>query len=468
MASRGGGSGALIATIVITIILTVTLFITTVIYYSKFSAASEDLAAMSADVRKYIADDERQRTEFQQVLAEAQSPETRQANNGRERTAMAHLYAVNRDLVQLLTASPRDDLSSVRQKIEALNVPASAGLVRAVQDQKTEIDNLNRRIATLEGDAARARQDQQNEVKRVGELQSRQQDTVARLTDQIETYKGEIDSLRSRVNQLGSAYEQSRGQIEADYQARIAGIQGELDNASAENLRLTEEIRKARAGLDRVGLGKNEEALVDGIISAVSGNANEVTINLGWKDKVRLGMSFAVYNTASSIAPNKDTGEYSRGKASVEVIRVGERTSTARVISGDRGNPIIAGDVIANAAYDPRKVYKFVVFGLFDADGDGFATEGEMGTVVAMLNDWGGQVSAELGGDIDFLILGQKPFDPPPPPIDARREVIEEYQRNKQARIRYEELYNEAVKISIPLLNENRLRTLIGKPGDMR
>ena len=468
MASRGGGSGALIATIVITIILTVTLFITTVIYYSKFSAASEDLAAMSADVRKYIADDERQRTEFQQVLAEAQSPETRQANNGRERTAMAHLYAVNRDLVQLLTASPRDDLSSVRQKIAALNVPASAGLVRAVQDQKTEIDNLNRRIATLEGDAARARQDQQNEVKRVGELQSRQQDTVSRLTDQIETYKGEIDSLRSRVNQLGSAYEQSRGQIEADYQARIAAIQGELDNASAENLRLTEEIRKARAGLDRVGLGKNEEALVDGIISAVSGNANEVTINLGWKDKVRLGMSFAVYNAASSIAPNKETGEYSRGKASVEVIRVGERTSTARVISGDRGNPIIAGDVIANAAYDPRKVYKFVVFGLFDVDGDGYATEGEMGTVVAMLNDWGGQVSTELGGEIDFLILGQKPFDPPPPPIDARREIIEEYQRNKQARIRYEELYDEAVKISIPLLNENRLRTLIGKPGDMR
>ena len=36
---------------------------------------------------------------------------------------------------------------------------------------------------------------------------------------------------------------------------------------------------------------------------------------------------------------------------------------------------MVSGDVIANAVYDPKKSYRFVVFGAFDTDGDGVATQ---------------------------------------------------------------------------------------------
>jgi hypothetical protein len=82
---------------------------------------------------------------------------------------------------------------------------------------------------------------------------------------------------------------------------------------------------------------------------------------------------------------------------------------------------------------------------------------------VAIIERWGGEVIEEITGDLDFLVLGRKPNEPLQPAPNAPRAVYDEYLRQQNRVERYEQLFDEATASSIPVLNENRLRTLIGE-----
>ena len=201
---------------------------------------------------------------------------------------------------------------------------------------------------------------------------------------------------------------------------------------------------------------------MDGEVAAVEPGGDLVVITLGSKDKLVIGMVFSVYGNASSIRPTA-SGEYLPGKAVIEVIGINETSARCRVINASRGNPVVIGDVIANPVYDPSKVYNFVVFGNFDVDNDGIATPYERDALVAIINRWGGKVIDDISGDLDFLVLGRRPEEPLQPAPNAPRVVYDEYLRLKSRVDRYQTLFDEASASSIPVLNENRLRTLIGE-----
>ena len=164
--------------------------------------------------------------------------------------------------------------------------------------------------------------------------------------------------------------------------------------------------------------GADEAALVDGTVIGANGSDRQAFISIGDKQKVVLGMTFSVYSDKTQIRPDAD-GNYPRGKATLEVINVGESSSTCRITSEARGNPVVKGDVIANPIYDPNKTYKFVVFGNFDANRDGTATALERREINAMIESWGGKVVDDLTGDVDFLVLGERPILPPRPSAES-------------------------------------------------
>ena len=60
-------------------------------------------------------------------------------------------------------------------------------------------------------------------------------------------------------------------------------------------------------------------------------------------------------------------------------------------------------------------------------------------------------------------MLGSKPVLPPKPTPDQPIEVMQEYIRQDKVVQRYDALYKQAISSSVPILNENRLYTLIGK-----
>jgi hypothetical protein len=205
--------------------------------------------------------------------------------------------------------------------------------------------------------------------------------------------------------------------------------------------------------------------LVDGKIVDAPGSSDEVFIDRGKKDRIVLGMTFEVYGSSSQLgAVNPQTGEVARGKASLQVTKVSDTTSTCKITRSIPGNPIIKGDVIANAIYDPMYKFKFLVHGKFDVDGDGRATEQEAEYLRSLVIEWGGTVVTgdELPGDLDFLVLGLEPPIPPPPPDDAAAVVYTDYMNKRQANDKYNQLFRQAREAQIPVLNANRFFILTG------
>jgi hypothetical protein len=173
-------------------------------------------------------------------------------------------------------------------------------------------------------------------------------------------------------------------------------------------------------------------------------------------------MTFEVFDDAVAISASAESG--SRGKASVQVVKVGETTSTCRVLRGSASRPIVKDDVLANAVFNPDYKFKFLVHGKFDANGDGKATSGEADYVKSRIVDWGGELvdGDTLTGDLDFLVLGVEPPMPVALAGDATEAQTMAYTDQRAARELYTSLFRTASDAQIPILNWTRFEALTG------
>ena len=173
-------------------------------------------------------------------------------------------------------------------------------------------------------------------------------------------------------------------------------------------------------------------------------------------------MTFEVFDDAAAIMAAADSE--SRGKASVQVIKVGESTSTCRIVRGSPSRPVLRDDVLANAVFNPDYRFKFMVHGKFDANGDGRATDAEADYLRSRVVECGGEiVEAEtLAGDIDFLVLCSQPPMPAPLPSDATEAQTLSYTEQRAARELYDSLFRNASDAQIPVLNWTRFEALTG------
>ena len=151
-------------------------------------------------------------------------------------------------------------------------------------------------------------------------------------------------------------------------------------------------------------------------------------------------MTFEVFDNDGGVIVD-ETGNL-RGKATIEVIRMSEQSSLARVVRLERRRSVDEGDLIANVIYDPNISYRFHVFGEFDIDNTGQVTTTDRRRVETMVTQWGGQLARTLGYNTDFLVLGQAPSAPRPLPehvIDPM--VIERHEALKRKFETYQNLF---------------------------
>ena len=152
-----------------------------------------------------------------------------------------------------------------------------------------------------------------------------------------------------------------------------------------------------------------------------------------------------------------------RGKATIEVMSVGENSATCRIVRQERGRPILEGDLIANIVYDPNVTYRFFVFGDFDLNNTGQSTKTDKQVVERMITEWGGKLGDSLSYDTDFLVLGPEPKKPEELPADVVDFVKRSaYAEAKKEYDRYQDLLKDARSLSIPVLNQNRFLSLVG------
>jgi len=455
MAARTGASVGVAVTITVLGAFALGFFVTTMVFYGQAQRASGDLAAANDNYKQFVSPEQREHAVIRAILEEARSDGNK--------TVVEYLAGNRSELLASVTGDTSTSMTQYRDQLNLLPDISEGSLLDLVDKKNKDITTLTSRLDESESQRRAAQEAAEFEANRVAAIESEFNDTAADMEARLNEYSTRVVYLEDTLAQIEGRYTDRIDETIADSTESIDTIQTSLDDATRDNNLLRDLVARLR------GQGKstrlqplNEAELIDGRIDQVIASDSEVLLSIGRKQKAVLGMTFAVYDNATEIRVNKDTGTYPAGKAVIEIIEVENDFSRARIISSSQGNPIIRGNVIANAVYDPSKTYKFVVDGLFDVDGDGIATTYETDELEALIEQWGGKLEDEVVGDIDFVVLGEKPILPPPPGPGAPIATMQEYVRLQREIQRYDDLLVRAEDASIPLLNANRLQTLIG------
>lgn len=456
MASRSSTSVGAWVAITILSVVSLVLFIFTVALYGQLNTARAETEEAESELADFVRDAERDRA-FR-ARDEAQQ---------RGESVFAYLDGRLSTTMRLVTGSESGTVDTIRERRrglpEALQVREDEPLLRILERIGGNLREAERRAdeATEGREALQARFDELRDS--YEQAQQEAERARERLAQVIEDYRTNVSDHVGRLGQQEQRMTSRVEEVRADKQARVAELQAEISEINEQNLVLQNQVQVLRGERrDDLVRPDDEYALVDGEVVGVDAAAGRVTINRGRRHNMVLGMTFSVYSDASAIRPD-DQGEYPAGKAAIEVISIQENTATARIVRETRGDPVVRGDVIANAIYDPYKTYRFVVFGTFDANRDGRFTQRGRNEIISMIREWGGEVTDDLTGDVDFLILGRRPAVPPRPSPTAPVEIQQEWIRLDRRAERYDELFERAQSVSIPVLNQNRLFTFIGR-----
>ena len=457
MASRGSLSLGMGITVGLCGVAAAGFFVTTLVFYGQMQESKRKLEQYQVDTKELVKDTERNSEAVRLMIEEAKKAQGK--------SLVGYMQEGLSNLSEKISGARGDTIGTLTGKVSRALGEAGGNLLTVLSERDAKVASLEREKADADNARKQALAQLQEASDRIKRLQESQQTTVAALNTDVGTY-------RRNAEDYGQAVDKAR----ADIQAQITKIKDEAEKEKVEiNNQLTKsrdellvaqaKIRELQRGRSRDSVRPTDEfALVDGsVIDLDNVDDRLVVISRGKADKLVIGMTFEVYGDAQLIKPDSRTGEYPRGKATVEVTKLDEKTAFARIVRNPRGNPVAKGDVIANPVYDPSKQYTFLVFGNFDPDRTGRSTEDGQGIVRAMIEGWGGKLSDQLSGDTDFLILGARPTLPPRPPADAPAPVVQEFIRAQRQVREYDRLVEQAAATSIPILNENRLNTLLGK-----
>lgn len=454
MAAKTGLGVGVGVTLTVSIVLFVASAVLAAVFYSQKSDAQRQRAQLADEVKDFVADAERNRDEIRTLVEEARK---------KNQSAVAFLGESLKTVGEKTLGTKGRTPSQLIEELTKL-AGTSPSVSAALTEARGQVKLLEERAAQADAARQAALTDLQNQVSLVEKQKQDYDAGVASLKGEIGTYKDQADGYREDLNkargEMAAAIDRAKREAEdreAELNNRIAKLQEELQIVRGQLARLQQD-----RGKDIIR-PTDEFALVDAEVIGLDPVTGNVFLNRGRKDKLVLGMSFEVFGEAAAIRPDDRTGEYNRGKASVEIVSIDEDSATARVTRTVRGNPVVRGDVLANAVYDPNKTYTFLVVGNFDVNGDQRFTREEQTDIKAQIREWGGRTVDSLQGDVDFVILGQSPILPPAPPTDAPVPVVQAYLRERAVVQEYERIQQAAVASSIPILNQNRLATLTGR-----
>ena len=409
MATRPAGSGVLV-TLVTFVLATVAFLVLAVVFYSQMMSATEMSNKSKTDIKNL-------RTE----LEAAKKPND-------EALALHKQTASERDTLKVTVSQQENAIQGTAKTIDELNAQL-AGVRKSLADATTE------RQAAIEA----AKKD------------------IAPLTGATTDYSKSIEEVQKITHD-------SKDDVERNYRARIDEMQLNIDGLGKERDTLRSRLEQAEKKLSEFEVKPEDpSSLVDGHVIEIGGPDATVYLDIGRKHRVVPGMTFEVFTTADQVQNNKE-GKL-RGKASVQVLRVTEDTSTARVTRSSANQPINRNDVLINAVYSPTYTYRMMVYGKFDVNNDGKASTGEASVIRNRIQEWGGKVidSEKVTGDLDFVVIGNPPPEPLPLSSSAGDIEVQAYTQAKNDYDTYNRIMKEATEAKIPVLNWNRFQVLTGQ-----
>ncbi|MBT4523303.1 MAG: hypothetical protein HOI88_06195 [Phycisphaerae bacterium] len=455
MAIRSGAGTGVIVSLVVFVLTTVFLLVLSIVFYVENREQLEHVQRAEVALNEYATSIERAGDSLQQVVAQSKS--SNQSVSGYFKSELSERN-------KWLSGNPEVTLADL-QSLYGPNINANnpiSLLVKSLQSQvKLRDQELKSTIAGLASAQTRITA-LEDEIKSQADTNTSE---VQLVKSEWKDVHAESEIFSTEANAFFAGREQRLEDVRDENIARIQLLSQDVTNARTENLRLESTIADLRDKFDTDRMNTIDPALlVDGTVLEV-GTGSEVFIDRGSNDRIVLGMRFDIYDSSSQLRANSD-GEFPRGKASIEIVKVGKTTSTAKIIRSSSSQPIVRDNIIVNPIYDPSYKYSFLVHGNYDADGDGNADASNK-FIVDLIQNWGGVIVEDEGslpGDLDFLVLGIAPKKPiHRPGKNATIAMYDDYARQQRAYKEYNELLEQAQSAKIPVLTSNRLYILTGQ-----
>ena len=457
MAARSGSGIGVVVSLVVFMICTVCLLVLTIAFYAGKSKAIQDGDKATADLAKFVTREQRNRDQIKAIESKV--------NPARGESVVGALRQEYEQFMAYVSGNSADSLEQVQNQLKKYGVAEDATVRAALQklstdlkERATELESKNTQLAARESEIA-------DKDKRLQKMQADHQAALEAASAKINQYEAAAEEYREQLDKVKGEYQGNLDRLEQRYKGDITRLENEKDSLFQERVVLKARLDELQSVLSANRLkAKNPATLVDGTIVDTTGR-DDVFINRGARDRIVLGMTFEVYDSAAALQQvDPVTGDQPRGKASVQVTEVRPATSKCKITRAVPGRPVVRNDVVANAVYDPNYVFKFLVHGKFDVDADGVPTEEEAEFIRSEIVKWHGQVVVgdELPGDLDFLVLGVEPPRPLSPRPGANDLELEAWVQKRQAYEKYTELFKHASEAQIPVLNANRFFILIG------
>jgi hypothetical protein len=456
MATRSASTGVLV-TLVIFVMLTIALLVVSILQWSQVKSLAADL------------DKERTRTRPIGTSAELETDDVGRLKQGAmaaSKNLVPYLVDLNQQLSGQLTGDRTKvlDDKSLADALRDLGIEEGgsvkarmASLKSDAESSASELKSLKQRMDQVKAQVEAASAAAAKAGTQDSEMLAKATQTLAELSSAAEAYRSDSATLQQS---MASAQQEFGRQVSELTDERNATV----ESLKADSANLQTQLDQAQRRLSQFDSGiQNPALLVDGRIVDTNGADGLIFIDLGKQQRLQPGTTFEVFESVEQIRNSDEKS--ARGKASIQVMRVGDLTSTARVIRRAKSaRPVMRGDLLANAVYSPNHRYRFLVHGKFDTDGDNTVSLDETAVIVQRIKDWGGTVSDEdrVTGDLDFVVIGDRPAEPPILSPSAEPAEVAAYQDAKAARDLYEKILEDATRARIPVLNWNRFQSLTG------
>ena len=226
------------------------------------------------------------------------------------------------------------------------------------------------------------------------------------LDERQKTFTADRDKIKAQLADEVRKFEDRKKKFDDDI-AKSSKDLGDTENT----------LRETRGDLGKlVTKLKDQEIsteMTDGKVTWVNQGARMVWLNLGSDDGLRRQITFTVI-ASDEINPVK-----AEKKGTVEVVRILDgHLAEARIMDDDPSKPIMPGDQLFSAAWQPGHAEHFALVGLMDLDKDGVS---DLDKVKDLITVNGGIVDAELKDDgtrvgqmtVDthYLVQGEKPTE---------------------------------------------------------
>ena len=454
MAIRSGAGTGVIVSLVVFVLATVFLLVLSIVFYVGNREQIETVRNAESMLQVYATSRERSDDYVIKFVALADA-----ANQSVTGYLNDQLEQRNR----MLTGNPSETIERLQIQFSG-NVSESSPLVLTLTNLQSQIKSVKQELdARVEELASSHETIQSLNDQLVSQAQSKEAE-VQRVKVEWQDVQDGADSLNVKSDDEFDRRKNYLDEVREENIERMQDAEERVEELIGERAQLLSTIDDLRSKINSNRMNTVDPSLlVDGRVLEV-GSGNEVFINRGELDHIVLGMTFDIYESASQLRFDEG-GNLPRGKATIEVVKVGPTTSTAKIRRSTSGQPIIRDNIIVNPVYDPDYKFSFIVHGNFDADGDG-EPESNNSFIKNQISRWGGIVIEDDGvipGDLDFLVLGITPRKPTHQPSrGASPAMMDAYAKQQRAYDDYENLQEAAKAAQVPILTANRLDVLTG------